>query len=269
MFRRLIRILQRERLSYLIVDCIAKLLRVNIGMNRAKYKARNILEERYGYTVAHGPFKGMKLSENITWSKNDQITQTLGIYEEHVLSKLIYFSSEGSKRFIDIGAADGYFAVGLAFSKIYQEVYAFEINPKSQQQIKINAARNSCSEKVTVYSEANVASLNKLINKDFKSTFLIDIEGAEYDLLSDEMLLLLKGNYIICELHPWHLDNGNELQKDLLDRASRLYKIELILRESYTPNLFSELDDLSDEERLVAVGEDRGKNMQWLVLTPK
>jgi hypothetical protein len=40
------------------------------------------------------------------------------------------------------------------------------------------------------------------------------------------------------------------------------------MRESYTPNLFPEFNDLSDEERLVAVGEGRAKNMQWLVLTP-
>ena len=269
MIGRLIRNLQKDGLPFFIVRGVAKLLRVNIGFKRAKDKAWKILEEQYGLIIAYGPFKGMKLSENLSWSKEDRITQTLGIYEEHVLNKLIYFSNKGSKRFIDIGAADGYFAVGMAFSKIYKEVYAFEIEQKRQQIIKENAARNSCSERVTVYGQVNVTLLNKHINKDFKSTFLIDIEGAEYNLLSTEMLLLLRGNYVICELHPWYVDNGDKLQRDLLDRASRLFNIELIQRDYYSPNSFPELNDLSDEERLVAVGESRGKNMQWLVLTPK
>ena len=269
MIRRIIRVLLRDGLSFLIVRVVAKILRVNIGMQRAKDKAWAILEDRYNLAIAYGPFKGMKLSEDVWWSKNDRITQTLGIYEEHVLNKLIFFSREGSKRFIDIGAADGYFAVGMAFSKTYPEVYAFEIEPKGQERIKQNATRNSCRTSVNVYGEANIASLKKLINKEFKSTLLIDIEGAEYNLLNTEMLSLLSGNYIICELHPWLVDNGDELQRNLLERASKKFHVELIFRETYAPNLFPEFNDLSDGERLVAVGEGRGKNMQWLVLTPK
>lgn len=50
--------------------------------------------------------------------------------------------------------------------------------------------------------------------------------------------------------------------------SNKRFNIKLIKRENYSPNKFSELDDLSDEERLIAVEEGRKKNMQWLVLTP-
>ena len=269
MINKIIRVYKQEGLVFLFVRIVAKILKVDVGMQRVKAKAWTILKDRYNLVIAYGPFKGMMLSEDVWWSKSDLITQTLGIYEEHVLDKLIYFSNKGAKSFIDIGAADGYFAVGMAFSKTYPEVHAFEIDPKGQEYIKENATRNLCSDAVNVYGEANIASLKKLINKEFKSTLLIDIEGAEYDLLNNEMLSLLAGNYIICELHPWLINNGYELQKDLLERASQKFNLELIMRESYAPNLFPEFNDLSDEERLVAVGEGRAKNMQWLVLTPK
>ena len=120
---RLVRALRRDGLSFFIIRIVSKILQVDIGVQRAKTKAWNILEKRYNYKIAYGPFKGMKLFENVWWSKNDRITQTLGIYEEHVVDKIISFSKEGSKRFIDIGAADGYFAIGMAFSKIYSDVH--------------------------------------------------------------------------------------------------------------------------------------------------
>ena len=268
MIARLISVLKRDGLSYFLVCVLAKILRVNIGMQRAKDKAWNILRERYNYHVAYGPFKGMKLSEDVWWSKNDRITQTLGIYEEHILDKLRFFSAQGATSFIDVGAADGYFAVGMAYSKIYSQVFAFEIEPKGQEKIKQSANRNLCSHAVHVFGEANVTSIDKLISKDIKTTVLIDIEGAEYDFLSEEMLSLLSNSYVICELHPWLIKGGEDLQKDLLARASKKFNIELFIRESYSPNIYPEFNDLSDEERLVAIGEGRKKNMQWLVLTP-
>ena len=79
MIRGIIRVLQRDGLSFLIVRAVAKILRVNIGMQRAKDKAWAILEDRYNLAIAYGPFKGMKLSEDVWWSKNDRITQTLVI----------------------------------------------------------------------------------------------------------------------------------------------------------------------------------------------
>lgn len=269
MVARLIKVLRRDGLSFLIVRLIANILRVEIGIQRAKNKAWAILKERYSFVIAHGPFKGMLLAEDVWWSGNDRITQTLGVYEEHVLKKLRLFSGQGAKRFIDIGAADGYFAVGMAYAKIYSEVYAFEIDLKGQEKIKENAIRNSCSDAVQVFGEANIALLSGLLSSENRSSILIDIEGAEYNFLNNQMLSVLKDNYIICELHPWVVENGKERQALLLERASKNFDIELIIRESYSPNLFPELDDLSDEERLIAVGEGRGRNMQWLVLTPK
>ena len=49
----------------------------------------------------------------------------------------------------------------------------------------------------------------------------------------------------------------------------RVFNVSCIQRDYYNPNHFSELDDFSDEERLLAFSEGRPKNMKWLVLEPK
>lgn len=268
MISRIARGIKRDGISLFVIRVLARILRVDIGYQAAKNKAWNILEEKYDHVVAYGPFKGMKLSDDIWWSRNDRITQTLGIYEEHVVERLKEFSAQGVRRFIDIGAADGYFAIGMAFSKIYSKVVAYEIETIGQKRITENAAINRCEDLVSVFGEANYSSLKNLLSEDLKSSILVDIEGAEYQLLDEETLSLMSNCYLICELHPWVVDDGYQLQRKLIERAKKNFNVELIKRECYAPNIFPELDDLSDEERLIAVGEGRGRNMQWLVLTP-
>lgn len=268
MISHLIRVYKRDGLLLFIIRVIAKILHLDL-VKIAKNKAWKIIKEKHNNIVAYGPFKGMNLGNDFWRSKNDQISQILGIYEEHVLEKLCYFSAQGSTRFINVGAADGYFSVGMAYSKIYSQVYALDIDPKAQNNIKENAKKNLCLDLVNVFGEANLATVASLVSKEAKATVLIDIEGDEYEFLSEEMLSLLSNSYLICELHPWLKENGENLQKDLMDRASKKFNIDLIIRENYAPNRFSEFDNLTDEERLIAVSEGREKNMQWLVLVPK
>lgn len=269
MIFRLIRVIKRDGLLLAFIRVLAKLLRVEIGIQSVKNKVWEILLKKYNYTVAHGAFKGMKLNKKVWWSKNDYITQTLGIYEEHILQKITHFAKNGSTTLIDVGAADGYFAVGMAYSNIYQKVYAFEIEKEGRDRILENANANKCNNKIKIFGEADVSSISKIIDEGDKVTVMIDIEGAEYDFLSDDMLTILNGNHVVCELHPWMVDGGDNLQIKLLSKASKQFNVELINREIYKPNMFSEFDNLSDEERLIAVGEGREKNMQWMVLYPK
>ena len=255
--------------AYLIVLGFAKCLGVKLDIQRAKDKAWKVLKEKHQMRVGYGPFKGMKLNEKVWWSANDRITQTLGIYEEHVLEKLIDLETKGAARFIDIGAADGYFCVGLAYANVYENIIAFEVQEKGRSFIRENALANGCADKINIQGEANKASLSNILSDQIKTSLLIDIEGAEYQFLDEDMLELLSDHHVICELHPWVVEDGYQLEKALLSRASKFFDVQLIEREFYAPNRFEELRELSDEERLIAVGESRGKNMQWLVLSPK
>ena len=283
-----IRLIKRYGFARAIVRIVAKILNVDLEFQEAKNKAWDILCEKYNYEVAYGPFKGMKLNKDIWWSKNDRITQTLGTYEEHILESLIDFRNKGATRLIDIGAADGYFAVGMAYAKIYKNVYAFEIEQQGRYRIAENAYANGCKDSLIIQGEATHSSLAEILDGEKKSTILIDIEGDVYNFLDEKMLRLLRGNYIICELHAFLVKRENfvpnglelfddfydeikgiELENNLISRASEFFDVSIVKRESYDPNRFEELDKLYDEERLVAIGESRHSNMKWMILTPK
>ena len=73
----------------------------------------------------------------------------------------------------------------------------------------------------------------------------------------------------MCELHPALSANGFEKQNMLINNAKAFFDVSIIQRESYCPNKFFELNEFTDEERLIAFGEGRENNMNWLILEPK
>lgn len=64
------------------------------------------------------------------------ITFILGTYEQPILDQLIQFSKQNNSAFIDIGAGDGYFSVGMAYSNFFKKIYSFEVDQNSQENIK-------------------------------------------------------------------------------------------------------------------------------------
>ena len=70
----------------------------------------------------------------------------------------------GNNAFIDIGAGDGYFSNGMAYSNFFKKIYAFEINQNSQENIKENAQANNCINRINIFGEANYIILKDIIN---------------------------------------------------------------------------------------------------------
>ena len=69
-----------------------------------------------GTNIINGPFKGMKyISESVG---SCHMPKILGIYENEIYPILLNFLSN-SDLFVDIGAAEGYYAVGCAKKETY------------------------------------------------------------------------------------------------------------------------------------------------------
>ena len=259
----------KDGLVWTISRIFLKIFKSPNEIQRKKNKVLNYLVKIHGHRVAHGIFKDMKLNRNIYWSKNDLTTHILGVYEKHILDQLIKFSKHKNTIFIDIGAADGYFAIGSAYSGLFQKVYAFEIQKNGREILSENAKANNCDKNIIIKSEANFNTLKEIIDIHTSAVILIDIEGGEFTLLNDQTLKLLRNCNVVIELHPSLVKDGNKKESELINSAKKFFKFSLIKRENYNPNLYEELDSFSDEERLLAFSEGREANMNWLILEPK
>lgn len=269
--KKVFRNLKRDGIRYSIVRILMAVLYLTEKntIHDSKAKLLKTLLLRHHSKVGHGPFKGMGLNQDMWWGKFDLISKILGTYEEHVVKKICDFTKIVDGPFVDIGAADGYFAVGVAFGGLCDGVVAYEISPSGRKKLTANIKQNNCEDRISVQEEASYKSLKILLKKYKCAVILIDIEGAEYELLNSDMLELLKDCYVICELHPFFVEHGIKKEEFLMNDAKVFFNVSAIQREYYSHKDFIELDEFSDDERLLAFSEERPRNMKWLILEPK
>ena len=219
--------------------------------------------------IQHGPFQGMALSANTWWSKYDLGAQCLGIYEYEILVELEVLLEGQNKTFIDIGAADGYYAVGALFSGLCGKVICFEQSEAGRDTIRDNWKANGAHGSLIVQGEANNESLSALKESDVNNAVvLIDVEGAEFDILTEPVLEKLKRCVVILEVHNWAEDFVSRYT-GLLQRLHAYFDIEKIDRKTIDLYSFSELRDLTDDNRALLGSERRPCAMRFLKLLPR
>ena len=230
----------------------------------------NYIKRFTNNTVNTGLYKGMKIHNNTFWSQKDISTRLLGLYElevQNIILKIQSISKIKKKYLINIGGGDGYHAVGLLRSKIFQKSIIFEIDNRGQNIISINLDINNQKNKAIILGEAK----KDFLTTDLKSIkldecfFLIDIEGVEYSLLDKTNLEQLANSILLVELHATQPKSLEKFMKLLKNR----YDIKEFFTESRDLSKISFMHDLEDNDRWLAVSEHRGGMMSWVACIPK
>ncbi len=151
----------------------------------------------YGLTVLHGPFRGMKYSMGSLLSRH-AIPILFGTYELELHPIIEEVASRHYDRIIDIGCAEGYYAVGLA-QRMDATVYAFDCEPRARFYCRQMARENRVADRIHVMSWCSARTLKNLA--DGRCLIIADCEGYEVDLFSDDVVTALKNCDLIVELH--------------------------------------------------------------------
>ena len=230
----------------------------------------NYIKRLTNNTVNTGLYKGMKVHNNTFWSQKDISTRLLGLYELEVQNVILKIQSilKFKKKFlINIGGGDGYHAVGLLRSKIFQKSIIFEIDKQGRKIIDINLDINNQKRKAIILGEAK----KDFLTTDLKSIklndcfFLIDIEGAEYSLLDKKNLDKLSNSILLVELHAVE----KKLLQKFMKTLKKNYNIKIFYTESRDLSKIDFMHELEDNDRWLAVSEHRGGMMSWVVCIPK
>ena len=89
---------------------------------RREKLSRKIYKDFEG-VIKYGAFRGLKLSDQFWWGHTDIGSIFFGFYEKEVLNEILKISSEtGKKYFIDIGAADGYYGIGVLKANLFIQI---------------------------------------------------------------------------------------------------------------------------------------------------
>lgn len=247
-----------------------RVLGATTDLTQHRYRLSQSLARQLDSTVVHGPFTGTVLSDESWWSAADRGSMLLGLYEAQVLSWL-QRNAPGRRVLVDIGAADGYYAVGALVAGWIEHAYCFEISEEGQRVIASNARRNGVSEQVTILGEAAAGFIETLRSAGAPdpSTWCVicDIEGGEFTLLDDAAVSALAGTCGIVELHAdAHTDPR---ARALVSRLSATHEIELLPAGPRDPAAVPELAGWSDDDRWLLCSESRGAVMHWLAFRPR
>lgn len=215
-----------------------------------------------GATVAEGPFAGMDYAGGAT--EGAQAARLLGSYESELHPAIEAFSREPLDCIVDVGCAEGYYAVGLARLMPQVMVHAFDIDPKARVACAALAARNGVGDRVQIGELFSPDGFEAFAGK--RCLVIMDVEGAELDLLNPALSPALGQMSIIVETHD--LFRKGTLT-GLKARFAPTHDIEEIHQQPKTTPLPDWLKELGHLDQLLAVWEWRSRPTPWLVMRPK
>lgn len=195
----------------------------------------------------------------------------LGTYECELIPLLHDLQRVAFAAIIDVGAAEGYYAVGSAIKWPQAIVTAFESTEQGRDAIEELAHLNGVNDRITIRGHCDVGALLEVVPSESESLVIMDVEGAEYDLLQPLLVTGYRRAHIVVELHERIYP---ELDAVVRRRFSATHDVvETWTRERTTAD-FAEprsslLRLLFRRSLVAAVDEWRGGPMRWLYLQPK
>ncbi|MBF0374828.1 MAG: hypothetical protein HQL39_15590, partial [Alphaproteobacteria bacterium] len=156
-------------------------------------------------------------------------------------------------RVVDIGAAEGWYVVGLA-RRFGVPVLGFDIEAIAREMTLRNARTNGVAELVAVEGECAPARLRALAEPG--TLFIIDIEGAEAALFAAVEPTDLAAADFVIETH-------GRSALALVDRFATTHDVTLIWPSGRSIASYPVLRRLSEIDRAVALWEGRG-NEPWI-----
>ena len=219
-------------------------------------------------TVAYGPFKGLKLPGQMWWGTADRAGMLFGLYEQDIQNSLGTIPGT-HKTFVNLGAADGYYGVGVLINGLFEESHCFEMSEAGRNVIRRVAEQNGMSDRVSIHGIAE-RDFAKYLPADRLSTsvLLVDIEGGEFDLFDRRMLEVFKGSILILELHEHFFDDGHQKLRRLEQDATEFFAITELTTTSRDLSQFPELKQFSDSDRWLICSEGRRRLPHWYRLDP-
>ena len=211
--------------------------------------------------IRGGPFKGMVYPYNPA-KTSSMLPKFLGSYEQELHPYLEACFQRTYAVVINIGAGEGYYAVGAALRLPNTRVIAYEMEPILVKLCRETANKNGVADRLEVRGKCNPDDLRSLAISG-RCLILCDCEGAEYSLL-DPASLPAEQCDLLIELHD--APPALARQPILQERFSATHKITEIQGRVREPSDYPILDGLTSGEKWLAVNEFRPILMTWLYL---
>jgi hypothetical protein len=219
---------------------------------------------RHGLTVRRGPLAGLSYLPELAQSSGDLVAKLVGTYEQELHPALAGWIAAPPATIVDIGSAEGTYAVGLAVAIPGVRVLAFDIDTRARELCAAMAQLNGVADRVQVGGECTHDVLNGL--EDAVIGLFLDCEGCELQLLQPELVPAMARWPVIVELHDF-VDAS--ITATIARRFAATHDVQIVEGTARDPAAVPELDGVEGRVRAALLSEFRPTAMRWAVLTPR
>ncbi len=217
-------------------------------------------------TVQQGPFAGMVYARFAA----DKILgpRLMGTYEKETYPAVEDLIARQPEVVANVGAGEGYFAVGLARRLPHAATHAYDMFPWARYLMTQMAQRNKVQDHLHVHGFCDAVELQRVLDRAARPALVLDVDGYEYTLLDPQKVPALRRAIMLVETHD-HLDaritpaimerfgaTHNAVTMQLGDRT----EADLPQGAKLTP---------ADTQFLLDEMQFRGVRQSWIYLTPR
>ena len=213
--------------------------------------------------VLSGPFADLAYYNKIIWGP--VTPKWIGSYENELHGVMAEILNRGYGKIIDVGAAEGYYAVGFALKCPTAQVISYDIDPiaryRQKQLARLNSITNLEVRKYCSHAELTVQITGRCF-------VMSDVEGFELELLDPVKCPALRHCDVLVEIHP---SNGLEIpavehiiaQRFAATHSIRRFGVTARDPEYYRGSIPA-LKDIPAEVMSAALDEHRNSQQLWL-----
>lgn len=236
-----------------------------------------LVRQRTGSTVRQGPFAGMRYTDRAIGSA--YLPKLLGTYERELARLIEAGCALRPSLIVNLGAGEGYYAVGLALRNPQARVLAFEKDPAGRSALAEMAQRNGVEQQVHIQGECDPATLQATLATHLGrlppgvnrlAFVLCDVEGDEAVLIDPNSVPSLRRALILLETHEF-VRAG--VTRKLQEQFASTHQIECVWQR---PRSISEFPFRSPGTWILprsylewALSEWRPATMCWLWMQPR
>lgn len=234
--------------------------------NTRKNNIENLF--KISLVVQNGIFKGMKYPR-IDSNGSSIYPKLLGSYELELAPFVKEAIATSYSEIIDVGCAEGYYAVGFALNTVNTKIYAYDTEEKARILCQEMSNLNGVQDKINIKATLTSSEL-----KNFKFTgkglVICDCEGFEKDLFNQDNINNLKNCDILIETHDLiNIEISTYLKKLFAPThdIEVIQSIDDIQKAIYYD--FEEIKEYDLATRKHILAEGRGATMEWLICRAK
>lgn len=216
--------------------------------------------------VMHGPFKGM-LYPTLDSVGSSLAPKIIGSYERELHPLIEQLCEDNYDTVVDIGCAEGFYAVGFARRLTESIVFAYDTDPRAQTLCRAMASANTVAERIHITGFCDQKTLIAATQKSQRALIISDCEGYEKDLFNSNIADDLSKHDLLIETHDFiDLEISGSIRAAFANTHTieSIYSLDDIskLREYQ----YAECKSLDAKQRFEIFAEYRPGRMEWLFL---